>query len=261
MIEVIECEQGSEEWHIARAGCITASMVSTIRAKVGGLTDQQAEYVNYIVNGCKPAEAARLAGYQKPPTAKVVEAVLNGEKVGDYSMAAKDYAFRLAIERISGVPLDEGYSTWAMKRGNNLEPDARFRHEEKIQMLIQHAGFVRTSCGRFGASADGLINNDGGSEYKCLVSPERIRSILIDGDLSEFADQVQMCMWLTVRQWWHFCLYCPALTMVGKDLTIIEVKRDQKYIDDMEADLTEFDKLVCEYQEKLTGKTIESIAA
>ena len=38
-----------------------------------------------------------------------------GPKKGGFTEAAEDYAFRVAVERISGAPLDEGFSTWAMK--------------------------------------------------------------------------------------------------------------------------------------------------
>ena len=184
----------------------------------------------------------------------------SGKNKGEYKAAARDYAFRLAIERLSGEPLGEGFTTYQMRRGNELEPEARLLHEERIEMLIEHAGFVVTEDGKFGASADGLINDDGGSEYKCLVAPERIRSILFDGDLSEFQDQIQMCLWLTNRKWWHFCLYCPALAMVGKELTLIEVKRDDDYIAAMEQDLIAFDRLVCEYVERILNTPTQQLS-
>lgn len=167
-----------------------------------------------------------------------------GPEAGDYTAAAKAYAFRLAIERISGEPLDEGFETYQMRRGHELEPDARLAHEARIEMLIEHAGVVLTDDGLFGASADGLIDDDGGSEYKCLVAPERIRSIVVDQDLSEYHDQVQGCMWLTGRKWWHFVLYCPALKPAGLDLIIHEQKRDDDYIEALEQDLIQFNQEV-----------------
>ena len=85
---VVECEQGSEEWHLARAGVPTASMFKVARSRLK-----------------------------------------SGKNQGQFTEAAKDYAFRLAIERISGKPLDEGFETWQMKRGHELEPAARLAHE------------------------------------------------------------------------------------------------------------------------------------
>jgi len=237
---IVECTQGSEEWHAARAGVITASMFKVARERVGMLSDQQLVYVQARLAGASEADACRVAGYKKAPTAEVVRRALRGERIGELSNAAKDYAFRLAIERISGMPLDEGFETWQIRRGHELEPMARMEHEAKTGLLVETAGFVLTDDRLFGGSADGLIDPKGGSEYKCLVSPERLRSVLIDGDISEFADQVQGCMWITEREWWHLCFYCPALEPIGKQLTIIECKRDDDYIESMEADLVEF---------------------
>lgn len=259
MIQVIECEQGSQAWHQARCGAITASMFSTVRKLVNGLTDQQAKYVEAIRSGKDPKDAKAIAGYKATPTSDVIARAVRGEPVGDYSDAAKDYAFRLAWERISNEPLDEGFSTWAMKRGNELEPAAREKHEEAIGMLIEHAGFVVTECGHYGASADGLINDDGGSEYKCLISPDRLRSILFDGDISEFTDQIQGCMWLTGRKWWHFCLYCPSLASIGKDLIMHPVERDDDYIEAMERDLFKFNNLVESYRQRILDCPVSTL--
>lgn len=249
---VVECPQGSPEWHRARAGAVTASMFAEVRKRVNGLNEQQEAYVAAIKGGADPAEAQKVAGYKMPPRADVVKRALAGEKVGDFSDAAKDYAFRLAVERISGEPLDEGgFSTFAMRRGQELEPEARDAHSFERGVAVMPAGFVMTDDFHFGASADGLIGYDGGAEYKCLIDPARIREILLAGNMDEFRDQVQGGMWITGRAWWHFCLYCPALASVGKALTVFEVARDDDYIEAMEADLIEFDHLVQRYEAQL----------
>jgi len=254
---VIECAQGSPEWHKARAGAITASMFAEVRKRVNGLNEQQATYVDAMRTGADEAEAMKAAGYKAAPRAQVVKDALAGKKVGDFSDAAKDYAFRLAVERISGEPLDEGgFSTYAMRRGQELEQDARDAHSFDRDVVVQTAGFVVTEDGKFGASADGLIGHDGGAEYKCLIDPARIREIVLAGDIDEFKDQVQGGMWITGRKWWHFCLYCPALAAVGKALTVFHVERDDDYIEAMEADLVEFDRLVTDYEMALRASPI-----
>lgn len=192
--------------------------------------------------------------------AMVRERLKTGTSAGDYRLEAKKYAFRLAIERISGAPLDEVYSNGYMRRGNRLEDEARERHEVRIEQLIELCGFIRTTDRRFGASPDGLINHDGGCEYKCFLAPEKLMPILIDGDVSEIMDQMQGCMWLSGRSWWHFGLYCPALKNIGRELEIIPVERDDNYIAELEADLLEFDNLVEQYRSVLTehhGPAIE----
>lgn len=201
-MRIITCDQGSPDWLQARAGCITASMFKVARQRVGLLTEQQQKYVDAIRAGKVEAEAIDLAAYKtKPKRTETVQRAIDGLPIGDFSDAAKNYAFRLAVEQISGVPLDEGFQTWQMRRGHELEPAARAAHEEIAGVIVDRAGFITTDDGLFGASADGLINHDGGSEYKCLVSPEGLREVLLNEDLSEFIDQVQGCMWISGREW------------------------------------------------------------
>lgn len=249
--EIIECDQGSEIWHGARAGAVTASMFAEVRKITGGLTEQQQLYVDAIRAGLSKAEAMERAKYKSAPRSALIEKALDGERVGDYTSAAKDYAFRLAVERISGQPLDEGFSTWAMRRGNELEPEARLLHEQRVGIMIEQAGFVRTPDGRFGASADGLIAPDGGAEYKCLVDPARMHNVIVDQDLSEFMDQMQGGMWITGRTWWHYGLYCPALKSAGKELILHHIARDDDYIEALEADVVAFDRYVEQLREAI----------
>ncbi|HEJ2185283.1 TPA: lambda exonuclease family protein [Pseudomonas aeruginosa] len=210
---IITCDQGSPEWHQARAGRITASMFGDARARLK-----------------------------------------SGANKGQPTSAALDYAFKLAVERISGQPLDGGFETWQMKRGHELEPEARMEHEIQTGLIIQRAGFVTTDDGCFGASADGLIGEDGGSEYKCFLAPEKLRAFHIDNDASGIMDQVQGCMWITGRKFWHVGMYCPALEPVGRQLWWREFKRDDDYIEALEEDLWQFKLLVDEYEAKLREK-------
>lgn len=206
----VDCEQGTPEWFEARAGVITGSMISTIRARL---------------------------------------------KNGDWSAAAKKYAFRLAFERVAKSVLDDTYSNAYMKRGNALENDARLFHEMEYGVLIIVPGFYVSECGRFGASPDGLIGADGGAEYKCFLSPDELMPILIDGDVSTVMDQVQMNMLATGRQLWDFFLYTPQIAGVcEKPYKIYRIERDENYIAAMMADLTEFDGLINYYADLIAGQ-------
>lgn len=244
-MKTIDLIQGSEEWLNARAGVITGSMFRVCRERVGGLSAQQKIFVDAIKSGKSTDEASLIAGYKtKPKITETVERAINGLPIGDFSEAAKNYAFKVAIERISGQPLDEGFQTWQMKRGQELEPAARARHEEEAWVVVERAGLCVTDDHVFGISADGFIGNDEGAEYKCLVSPEGLRDVLLNNDISHFIDQMQGAMWLTGRKRWHFGLYCPALASIGRDFTLKIIERDDDYIDGLERDLIEFKTLV-----------------
>lgn len=247
-----ECQQGSSEWYQARCGAITASMFSETRKRVGGLTDQQQVYVTAMLKGWTQAEALAEADYKKAPVGDKIKRALEGEQIGDFSSAAHDYAFALAIERQTGNTLaDEKFETWAMRRGHELEPEARRLHGLDIMEPVIPAGFVATDDGKFGASADGLIGEDGGAEYKCYVDPTKLRAILVSEDLSEVMDQCQGGMWITGRKWWDFCLYCPALEPLDMELRRFRIPRDEAYIEKLEADLWAFDGLVEQYRATL----------
>jgi hypothetical protein len=250
-MRVIECEQGSAAWHQARAGCITASMFKTARSRVGMLDERQQKYVNLILDGMSEPEARVLAGYKAKPTSETIERALAGEVIGDWSEASKTYAFRLAIERISGEALqDDKFETYAMRRGHELEPEARAAHE-KLGIMVRRAGFVTSDCGRFGASVDGLIHPRSAAEYKCLVSPDVLRQVLLANDLSEFTDQMQGGHWVCGTETFHYGLYCPALKAVGQEFTLRIVPRDDAYILALARDLEAFDELVGNYEQQL----------
>lgn len=250
-MKIIECQQGSPEWFAARAGCITASMFSVARSRVGGLTAQQKAYVDARLAGKTEAEAREVAGYKAAPKSQNIQRALDGEMVGEPSEAARNYAFRLAVERISGEPLDEGFQTWSMQRGHELEPIARMEHEMATGLIVEPAGFVTSDCGHFGASADGLIEPDGGAEYKCFLAPEKLRAFYINDDISDVIDQVQGGMWITGRSRWHVGLYCPALEPIGRQLWWREFVRDDAYIAELAADLHAFKALIDEYETTL----------
>lgn len=197
---------------------------------------------------------------------EVIQDAIAGKSVGEFTEAAKSYGFRLAVERISGKPLDEGFSTWAMNRGNELEPAARLRHEKDFGLMIERAGFVTTDCGTFGASADGLFSGMNGdddsiSEYKCLVDAARIRTVIIDRDIDQFMDQIQGVLWISGREFAHFCLYVPALELAGKALTVIEVARDDEYIAELERDMWLFNDYVDMCEKMLKQNTVIKQAA
>lgn len=177
---------------------------------------------------------------------------------GEIAETAKNYAFRLAIERISGVPLDEGHQTWQMTRGQKLEPEARDHHMQDIGRRVRQVGLVLTDDRKFGASADGAIDRDpegdGGSEYKCLVSPLELRKVYLDYDYGKFEDQVMGGMWITNKSWWDFCVYCPAMRPVNGHFVRWRVRRDDDFIDRMALDLVAFDNLVEEYRLKLVQR-------
>lgn len=207
MPKFIIAQQGSEEWHLARGGKITASKFTEVRKKLK-----------------------------------------SGQNKGGYGATAEKYAFKLACERISGELLDcPEFTPWQARRGNELEPEARYRHELEKSLFVDEVGLCISDCGSYGASVDGTINDDGISEYKCYLDPLKIKDIILSSSTKDVDDQVQGGLWITKRKWSHFCLYCPPLKSVGLDFKVIEIERNEEYIEELEHDLNEFNIYVNNY--------------
>lgn len=214
---LIECPQGSPEWLEARCGVITASRFK---------------------DACDRNKPAK------------------GETVGKPSAKMVGYAAEVALERISGAPADQGYVNWQMKRGTELEPEARLAYEARTGQLVEEAGVALTEDRRFGYSTDGFIGSDGCIEIKCVVSPEKVIALWRDGDLSEYMHQIQGGLWITGRAWCDFVMYAPQLTSVGKELLIHRVARSEDFIATLELDLLAFMRMVDENERVLRDQQL-----
>jgi len=243
-MKFIECQQGTPEWHAARAGLITASCFADAISTIGGLTEQQATYVGLIRDGFTPKAAAIGAGYKAAPTADCIRRALAGERIEQPSDTARRYAADLAFERVSGEPLGEPAKAWMLERGHQMEGAARIEYEARTGALVTEAGICVDSDHVFGYSSDGLVDDDGLIEIKAPIDSVKIMAMWATGDTSEYDHQMQGGMWLTGRQYCDFIMYVPALAAVGKDLYVKRVHRDDAFIDAMVLQLVKFDSLV-----------------
>lgn len=163
---------------------------------------------------------------------------------GDPSQASKDYAYKVAIERIYGETTEDTFVTWEMRRGTELEPLARIAYEAKTGNLAEESGIVLTEDRAFGYSTDGFVDEDGLIEIKCPNSARKLVEMWETGDISEYEHQIQGGMWITGRKWCDFIMYAPQLESVGKHLFIKRVERDEDFIEEMEEKLVAFSRRV-----------------
>lgn len=213
---LINCLQGSTEWHAARCAAITAS--------------RAADAISVLT---------RKSG---------------DKNAGDPTGASDKYAYDLAFERISGVPYGEPVKAWTLERGHELEKVARMEYESRTGNLASESGVMLTDDRLFGYSTDGLVGEDGLIEIKCPIDSVKIMEMLTTCDVSEYMHQMQLGMWISNRKWCDFIQYVPALEHVGKDLFYMRVQRDDNFIDDMVKKLLAFEKRVTQYENMLRQK-------
>ena len=173
-----------------------------------------------------------------------------------------DYAYQVALEKISGVPNEDTFVTWEMRRGSELEPLARIAYEATTGNLAQESGIVATDDERFAYSTDGFVDDDpegdGFIEIKCPNSPRRIFEMWQTGNLDEYIQQIQGGLWITGRKWCDFVMYAPQLESIGKHLYIKRVYRDEEFIETMEQQLWAFAQRVESHVESLNPSLKEA---
>ena len=157
------------------------------------------------------------------------------------------YACQVALERLSGQPADATFENWQMREGHVQEPIARAAYERRTGNLVDEVGAFATDDDLFLYSPDGLIDDDGLLEVKSLFSPERIMTIVGNGDTSDFEDQCMFGLWLTGRQWIDLVVWVPSLN----HMVIKRITRDEDAIEALEADLMAFARLVTQYETTL----------
>ena len=157
------------------------------------------------------------------------------------------YACQVALERVSGNPADATFENWQMREGHVQEPIARAAYERRTGNLVDEVGAFATDDDLFLYSPDGLIDDDGLLEVKSIFSPERIMTIVGNGDTSDFEDQCMFGLWLTGRQWIDLVVWVPSL----EHMVIKRITRDEDAIEALEADLMAFARLVTQYETTL----------
>lgn len=158
------------------------------------------------------------------------------------------YARDTARERCGGRAA-EVYVNAAMRFGSEQEPLARLAYEDVTGHLVEQVGFAYTADGKFGCSVDGRVDDDGMVEIKTVVSSDTLFKAVVDGDHSEYIDQIDGCMWLLNLRWCDLCLWAPDLP--EHKLTVVRIERNEARIEALVADLLAFDRLVCELTDKL----------
>lgn len=205
---VLNHPQGSEDWLRARIGACTASRFSDARG--------------------------------------VLKVKSKNGNAGDPNGDAVKYAWTIAMETIAGEPLDDTFVTYAMRRGRDLEPQARAVYEARTGAWIEEVSLILTDDERFGYSADGFRDDDGLIEIKCPLACDKLGQVWSNPDEAhlEYIDQINGGLWITGRKYCDLIVYCPWLAPVKKDLFVKRIYRNEEAIEALETDLVKFMRMV-----------------
>ena len=153
---------------------------------------------------------------------------------GEPSKQKQKYLYQLAGELVSGIK-PESYTNQAMLRGIEMESEARKYFEFVNDVEVNQVGLVYyDEQKQFSCSPDGLLE-DAGLEIKCPLIHTHVGYLLENKLPTDYFQQVQGSMFVTGFNFWNFLSYYPGLPSL-----MIQVERDEKFIEKLKAEISKF---------------------
>lgn len=126
-----------------------------------------------------------------------------GRAFGDPALR---YALQIALERVTGNKAEHSFKSDDMERGHEQEPIARMLYEEHTFSDVTNGGFF--DWDDWGDSPDGLVDDDGVLEIKCVIAPVHHATIRRGKPDPAYRWQIVGHFDGTGRDWVDFASYC-----------------------------------------------------
>ena len=123
-----------------------------------------------------------------------------------FGQPAKDYANKIALEKVTGKTISSDYSNAHMERGVAQEPIACALYEDEKFCTVTNGGFFEN--GFLGASPDGLVGDDGLIEIKSVIYSVQFKNIIRNSVDPAYKWQCIGNLYFTGRDWIEFVSYC-----------------------------------------------------
>ncbi|WP_208441547.1 lambda exonuclease family protein [Bartonella raoultii] len=169
-------------------------------------------------------------------TASLFEMVMAQTKNGEKTARYQSIMMKLAGERITGKIVDEG-TTLSMRRGTELEPNARKLYATLTHTEPECVGFVLADDGKKGFSPDAFVEKNGLLEIKTKKPEILIPYFTQKGFPAEHKAQCQGGLWIAQREWVDLMLYWPDMPPLIK-----RAYRDEVYIRKLENEICRFNE-------------------
>lgn len=183
-------------------------------------------------------------------TASKIHSLLGQKGLGK---TGESYCFELAAEIVFGIDEEDGFESWDIRRGIELEPVAFEKFRD-----IKYFDFVDVSEAYFfpygddaGASPDGVTSDGGILEIKC-PRPIKFFQIVKDGiEAIDPAYMFQMQMQMMCSNSTHAYFFNYIIFNGAPKWHEIRIERDDKIIDLIKSRIEEGIKIRNDYAEYL----------
>ena len=187
-----------------------------------------------IEQGTPEWHALKIGKLSASRVADMLATVKTGE-----SASRKNLKADLIVERLTNQKT-ESFTSGAMNRGIETEPQARAAYEVKTGNFVDQIAFVdHPTIDMFGCSPDGLVDDDGLIEIKCPNSATHLEYLETQTIPKKYITQMQTQLCVTGRKWCDFVSFDPRLPE-PLNLLIIRVDRDDEYISMIEQEAIKF---------------------
>jgi hypothetical protein len=217
-MKIWDVKQGSEEWLALRKTYFTGSALGEwlveqpkLDLTISEMTAFLSDSGSLAPKGAKWSDLAALM----PDDVR--------EKYTVYT-STRDKAWKNAIwDKLGELSQDDepNFPNWPMKRGTELEPQARVAYERHTGLTVTEVGFISHESDGFGVSPDGLVSIDGdeygpsamshGLELKCPVARTMLKWLDAGTLPDEHKLQVHASMAASGLQRWDFFAWHPEL--------------------------------------------------
>lgn len=187
-------------------------------------------------------------------TASRVRDVMAKGRGGAPSATRQNYMMQLLCERLTGKR-EEGFTSAAMQRGNELEPIARMAYELYADAEVTEAGLIlHPSIEGFGASPDGLILSvRGGLEIKCPNTATHVATIQSGKHDPQYEWQMFAQMACADLEWVDFVTFDDRLPD-ELQYACFRLERDEARIRQMETEIKLFLEELAELEHDMRGR-------
>lgn len=142
----------------------------------------------------------------------------------------------LAVERLTGTCV-ETFQNDAMRRGTELEGEARAAYEAHTGELVREVAFIpHPTLAYVGVSPDGMLDPNGMTEFKCPANmAKHLEALRSNEHAQEYRWQLLGQLWVAEREWVDAVSYDPRFPEHLR-LAICRVYRDESAIKQLAAE-------------------------
>lgn len=165
---------------------------------------------------------------------------------------AKEYAMRLALESVTGEEVKDDFKSKWMEHGQEIESTARSRYQGDNCIKVKNGSFhtCELSGLKIGASPDGLIDDDGCIEIKCVKWNTHFNQIIEGGYDRAYNWQIHGQLFVTGRKWCDWISYCEDFP-TDKQIYTFRVEQSTEEAMKLTDRLSQFKLLIDNYKEIL----------